>query len=227
MTEREDAPIRLGRVSTSYLIDYRDNPFDATTGRYHTVDFSLASTKFGGSENFFRFFTEHQYYRPLTKDRRTVAAFDFRLGMARRYGELPPTTGLPIESELLPITERFFTGGSTTLRGYDFEQAGPRDLNDNPIGGNALLIINAELRRPIYRQLALVGFYDTGNVFITASRARFKDFTHTIGLGFRIVTPLGPFRLDLCLSRIESANRHIVTGGDRDSGESAAFSDSL
>ncbi len=82
VTEREDAPIRLGRVSTSYLIDYRDNPFDATTGRYHTVDFSLASTKFGGSENFFRLFTEHQYYRPLTKDRRTVAAFDFRLGMA-------------------------------------------------------------------------------------------------------------------------------------------------
>ena len=96
VTERRDAPVRLGRVAASYAIDYRDNPFDATRGRYHTVDFPVASTKLGGSENFFRFFTENQYYRPLTADRRTLMALDFRLGMARRYGELPPVTGIPL-----------------------------------------------------------------------------------------------------------------------------------
>lgn len=198
VTEREDAPIRLGRVSTSYLIDFRDNPFDARKGHYHTVDFSFASTKLGGTENFFRFFTEHQYFRSLSAKRSTVLAFDARVGMARRYGTVtvPPGTD-PVEAELLPITERFFTGGSTTLRGYDFEEAGPRDRFLTPRGGNALVVLNAEIRRSIYRQVTLVGFYDTGNVFISASRMKFEDFTHSLGLGIRVNTPLGPFRLDV------------------------------
>ena len=84
----------------------------------------------------------------------------------------------------LPISERFFAGGSTTLRGFNFEEAGPRQviipqgifLDQNkkpvvlnpftvPVGGNALAIINLEARVPITRSLQAVPFYDGGNVF--------------------------------------------------------------
>jgi outer membrane protein insertion porin family len=84
----------------------------------------------------------------------------------------------------LPISERFFSGGSTTLRGFSFEEAGPRevviplgqfrDQDKNvvflnpftvPVGGNALAILNLEARVPVTRSVQVVPFYDGGNVF--------------------------------------------------------------
>ncbi|HWQ35335.1 MAG TPA: POTRA domain-containing protein [Blastocatellia bacterium] len=211
--DRRDAPIRLSRVSASFAFDGRDNPFDAKTGRYNTVDFSFAARALGGNEQFLRFFTENQAYYTVPRSGGVVLAGDVRIGLARNVGGS--------SGPLLPISERFFSGGSTTLRGYGFEQAGPRDyqlmdrLDDKgqpvkdangqiiqdavsrPLGGNALVVINAEIRRNVYRQFGLVGFYDAGNVFSLVSDIGFNRFSHTIGAGIRIRTPLGPVRLDL------------------------------
>jgi outer membrane protein assembly factor BamA len=132
----------------------------------------------------------------------------------------------------LPISERFFSGGSTTLRGFDYEEAGPRqaliplgpfrDQNKDvvflnpftvPVGGNALAVVNLEARIPVTRTFQVVPFYDGGNVFrrvgdlfgkkdptptpagdilatINAVNLR-AHWENTIGLGFRIQTPLG------------------------------------
>ncbi|MEP7270586.1 MAG: POTRA domain-containing protein [Acidobacteriota bacterium] len=195
--DRRDRPVRLGRISASYAFDIRDNPFDATSGRYHSFDVSVALRALGGNEQFLRFFSENQLYHNVRGAGKTVLAGNLRVGMARSYTKLTTDANAgDVENSLLPITERFFTGGSTTLRGYDFEEAGPRDVNNRPRGGNALVIFNAELRQSVYRQLALVGFYDGGNVFLTASRINFGNLTHTAGLGLRIKTPLGPLRVD-------------------------------
>jgi outer membrane protein insertion porin family len=217
--DRRDLPIRLSRVSSSYAFDGRDNPFDARTGRYHTFDFSFAARALGGNEQFLRFFTENQYHYTLPRSGGTVFASNLRVGLSRNIGtraDLPPDL-TEREKSFLPITERFFAGGSTTLRGYGFEQAGPRDFRvttattDNadgtkttttsydsrPIGGNAFIAVNAELRRNVYKQLGLVGFYDTGNVFGLMSDIRLRDFSHTVGLGLRVRTGLGPVRFDI------------------------------
>lgn len=222
VTDRRDKPVRLSRLSTSYAFDGRDNPFDAQHGRYHTADVSVALRALGGNEQFVRFFTENQFYYRVPTElpgaKGTVLAANFRLGLAQNIGlrrNVDPNAD-PLDRELLPLTERFFSGGSTTLRGFDFEEAGPRDfrlvtqtVNQNgqdvtvtqavsrPIGGNALVAVNAEIRRAIYRQISLVGFYDGGNVFRRISEINFKNFSHTIGTGVRFKTPLGPFRLDL------------------------------
>lgn len=199
ITDRRDQPVRLSRLSASYAFDGRDNPFDARQGRYHSADFSFAIRALGGNEQFLRFFTENQFYHTLPRSGGTVLAGNIRVGLARNIGvraDLPPDISEP-ERALLPITERFFSGGSTTLRGYDFEQAGPRDARNRPLGGNALMVINAELRRSLYRQIGVVGFYDGGNVFRTISDLSFKNFTHTIGAGLRFNTPLGPLRVDV------------------------------
>jgi outer membrane protein assembly factor BamA len=85
---------------------------------------------------------------------------------------------------ILPISERFFAGGSNTLRGFDFESAGPRVVivptgtfrNSNgdpvfldpftvPFGGNGMAIVNLEARIPITKSIRAVPFYDGGNVF--------------------------------------------------------------
>jgi len=132
----------------------------------------------------------------------------------------------------LPISERFFSGGSTTLRGFNFEEAGPRevviplgefrDQNKDvvflnpftvPVGGNALAVVNLEARVMLTRLVQVVPFYDGGNVFRRVGDLFGKPdttpvppgdmlaainqhnlqahWTHTIGLGFRVQTPLG------------------------------------
>jgi outer membrane protein insertion porin family len=229
--DRRDRPIRLSRLSASYAFDGRDNPFDATSGRYHTADATIALRAFGGNGQFARFFMENQaYYKLSSKAGGAVLAGNLRVGLAANIGtpiaKILPNNPTDLDRRLIPITERFFSGGSTTLRGYNFELAGPRNClqvvpdpddatkkivedcqnratapGSNPIfqlgGGNALIIANAEIRQPVYRQISLVGFYDLGNVFAKFDDIAPKNFTHSLGLGIRVKTPLGPLRLDL------------------------------
>jgi outer membrane protein insertion porin family len=136
----------------------------------------------------------------------------------------PTTTPLPT---LIPLPERFFAGGGTSLRGFALNQAGPRDsVTGFPVGGQALLILNQEFRFPMrlpYIGSALSGalFYDGGNVYSRLGRVTVRPyspkpvffpnstqcefnctnelnyFAHTVGLGFRYGTPVGPIRIDL------------------------------
>jgi outer membrane protein assembly factor BamA len=129
---------------------------------------------------------------------------------------------------LIPLPERFFAGGGTSLRGFALNQAGPRDaVTGFPVGGQALLVLNQEFRFPM--RLPFIGsalsgalFYDGGNVYSRLNRVTLRAyspapvfnpanptqcqfnctnelnyFAHTVGLGFRYSTPVGPIRIDL------------------------------
>ena len=85
-----------------------------------------------------------------------------RLGLARGLGDP------------LPTSERFFAGGSTTLRGFEQNAVGPIGAARLPIGGDAMLVINNELRVPLVSIFDGVVFSDIGNVFPT-SRGFFVD----------------------------------------------------
>jgi len=76
--------------------------------------------------------------------------------------------------------------------------AGPLDPETNkPLGGNALVILNAELRIPVRRNFAFAPFYDTGNVFARIRDVRLSGFSNTLGFGVRYKTPFGPLRVDV------------------------------
>ena len=126
--------------------------------------------------------------------------------------------------ESVPLPERFFGGGADSLRTFPYNQAGPRDVGQAvvpggpvsqptgfPLGGNALLFNNVEVRFPLFgANLGGVLFHDMGNVFSTISditfRAKQKDLndfnyiTHAAGMGLRYKTPVGPVRVDLAYS---------------------------
>ncbi len=122
-------------------------------------------------------------------------------------------------SRHIPISESFFSGGGSTLRGFSLNGAGPQRLvsvcpADNPgcnetisvpVGGKQLVILNSELRFPLGISMPLVGgplggaaFYDGGNVYTNVRLSSiFSDFSHTVGFGLRYKTPVGPVRVDI------------------------------
>jgi outer membrane protein assembly complex protein YaeT len=209
---RNAQAIRLGQISAGFTHDTRDSALNPTKGQLISFEHSLAARPFGGNEAFNKLFTNYQHYyqlprtTPVLKD--SVLAFAGRLGLAAPYAIRGSGAGGVITDadNLLPISARFFSGGATTLRGFQFEQAGPQAIleprNDQelptlvPLGGDALVVMNYELRYPLTKQLRLVPFYDLGNVFRKVSDVKFTNFTHTIGLGLRFNTPIGPIGVD-------------------------------
>lgn len=221
---RNERAIRLGMFSLGLTHDTRDNALNPTKGSLISADHSLASRLLGGNESFNKFFSTYQNYKTLAPDLpllgNSTLAFSARLGLAAMFRFSDRNNdGIIDESERrLPISERFFSGGATTLRGFRFETAGPQDILEPrtipvnracntgirpcdlptlvPIGGDALAIFNFELRYPLTQRLRLVPFYDLGNVFRRVSDINFSNMTNTVGLGLRINTPLGPIGVD-------------------------------
>jgi outer membrane protein insertion porin family len=178
--------LKLSAFSTAWLRDTRDDPIEPTRGFFNTLNFSVASKLYGSEANLVSFFGQHQMHRRVFEN--TVLATSFRLGLIGPFGSTAE----------VPISERFFAGGSTTLRGFGLDEAGPLDPDTNkPLGGNALVILNAELRIPISGNFALAPFYDTGNVFARMRDIKLSSFSNTLGFGLRYKTPFGPLRVDL------------------------------
>jgi outer membrane protein assembly factor BamA len=224
------APTLVSEFGTGWVRDARDNPADATRGNFNSADFTVAGTRIGSSASFMRFYFQNSTYHPI--GRSFSFARSIRIGILKPYGDTvsltfpaPTTPPLPI---VIPLPERFFAGGGTSLRGFALNQAGPRDsVTGFPVGGQALLILNQEFRFPMrlpYIGTALSGalFYDGGNVYSRLNRITFRPyspkpifnpanplqcefnctnelnyFSHTVGLGFRYATPVGPIRIDL------------------------------
>ncbi len=197
----QDRHVRLSTFDVEYVRDSRDKPLDAHHGVYQTLDVAVTATALGASANFLRVLGQSAFYIPVTSS--LTWANNFRLGFA-----------LPFSGSFVPISERFFTGGADSLRGFPINGAGPQrslavcsnpsdqstcSLIAVPIGGQMLFIVNSELRfpLPIYHGLGGVVFYDGGNVFSNIRLSELTgNFTHSIGGGLRYTTPVGPVRFD-------------------------------
>lgn len=152
-------------------------------------------------------------FRPVVpRSNRVVLATRARFGVARAFDQ-------DVTSDL-PASQRFFAGGGSTVRGFQTDRLGtPEVLSDNglPIGGNAMIVLNGELRtmvrRVLGRQLAVVGFLDGGNVFARTSDVSLGRLRGAVGFGVRYDSPLGPLRLDFGFK----LDRRVV-GGQRERG---------
>lgn len=181
---REDEPVNLSTFSTAFIRDTRDDFLDPTKGFFSSTDFGV-TTKLLGDNDYLSFYSQTSYFRPLPKS--FLLAGSVRIGAVRPFGG----------DHTVPISERFFAGGGSSLRGFDTDYAGPLDpLSSKPLGGNALIIGSLEMRMPVFRFVQFAGFYDGGDVFDTISNIKFSGFSHTVGGGLRIRTPFGPLRAD-------------------------------
>ncbi len=200
-------PVRVGVLSASYLDDRRDDPADSHRGTYNSLDLGIASKIFGSQTDYFRLLGRNSTYHRIGS--RLVLARTTSFGFMRTLRKPP---GLPPSPQDIPLPERFFAGGASTHRGFPENQAGPRDLVTGfPLGGKALLLFGTELRFPLYGQnIGGVLFHDAGNVYSSLQDVSFRviqrdktDFdymVHSVGLGLRYRTPIGPVRIDFAFS---------------------------
>jgi outer membrane protein insertion porin family len=215
----EDERIRGGEVC-------RYNQTDATRGQFLSADFRVAARALGGNTSLMRFESSYHNYYKVARARNTVFAGNLSVGLAKLFNprDLNGNGQVDDFDLLLPISERFFSGGSTTLRGFGYEEAGPRqvivpqgEFHDSsgkpvgvnpftvPIGGNAMVVMNLEARVPVTPEIQVVPFYDGGNVF------------RSIGdvFGPKPITPTGNFVNDLNAQNLRVRWSHTIGLGFR------------
>lgn len=221
----------VSEFDVDWIRDRRNSPSDPSRGDFENVDVSMAVRSIGSSANFLRVYLQNSTYHPI--GRRLVFARSTRFGIQTPYGSSVSTD--------IPLPERFFAGGGTSLRGFALNQAGPRDpFTGFPIGGQAILIFNQDLRFPMHlpfigNRLGGAVFYDAGNVFPSIRKISLRTsppaptldssgvcltnctndlayFSHTVGFEFRYGTPIGPVALDLGY-QLNAAKYLAQTGG--------------
>lgn len=200
--------VRLSMLATGVAWDRRDSPIDPTRGTLVTGDVELAARSIGSQVGYLKGFFQGAAFRSLDPGGRTVVATRALLGVARGFSRTvvtPGPDGTPVEAVVqdLPASQRFFAGGSTTVRGFQLDRLGVEEIidpNGLSLGGNAVVVVNVELRRRVARLLGrdvgVVGFFDGGNVFRRAADVDLKTLRSAAGIGVRYDSPLGPLRLD-------------------------------
>ena len=205
--------VRLSTWSTALVLDTRDDVLDPSRGWLVSTDLDLAGRRVGSEVGYVKTFTQAFAYRRLGQASRVVVAGGARLGFATGFertvqrlnedgGPVLDPDGQPIYDVIkdLPASERFYAGGDTTVRGFALDRLGAEstlDRNGFPSGGNALVIVNGEVRVPVTRTLGGVAFVDAGNVFSRASEFDMGSLRATLGLGARYKSPVGPIRIDV------------------------------
>ncbi len=208
--------VRLGELSSSYIQDHRDNPGDAHRGFWNTLDAGLAGNYFGSQRNYVRVLARNATYIPI--GRNLVFARQTQLGLIKPY---KIQAGLN-RFDVIPLPERFFGGGSVSMRGFGDNQAGPRDIGTLselpgtpvtpptgfPIGGDALFFNTFELRFPLLGpNITGVVFHDMGNIFTTFSDLSLAYSQPNTGFFYRpkgqppipipiLITPFRPLVLE-------------------------------
>ena len=168
-------------VTPSIVRDSRDNVFNPSEGSLNSFEVQLAGV--GGDNRYYRAIGNTTWYFALPAE--MTGFVRGRFGFGDGFGD-----------NVLPASERFFLGGVTTIRGFEFRDIGPEDDAGNPLGGTSFVQFNIEIGRSLGTVLRVVAFVDAGNVYGPDNDFDIGSVRRSAGLGIRIVTPIGPIRLD-------------------------------
>jgi len=202
---------QVNTIGVTNTLDFRESPYVNPRGFLigNTVD--VASGGFGSDIEFIRSTMRVGYYRPFGPKPLTPGVVDdqpvnnglqrwFRqssIAFGARAGVIHSlTTSGSNEATEIPIDERFFNGGATTVRSFGERELGPHDNHGHPVGGEFFTVFNVEYTFPIFGELQGAVFTDAGNLLPTSEDIGLSDMRYAIGGGLRYKLPVGPIRLD-------------------------------
>jgi outer membrane protein insertion porin family len=187
LTPEDSGRVRISSLTPAVVWDLRDSIFDPRRGSVHGITVKEAMSLVGSKADFTKATVQTTWFFPA-KDF-AVLALSGRAGMAWPHKDTPE----------VPIHERFYLGGSTTVRGYLQDSIGPPTVEATsskiPTGGSSMVQLNAEVRMGSAEGFGVVVFSDAGNVWVD-QRIRLDDLRASYGAGIRYHTPVGPLRID-------------------------------
>jgi outer membrane protein insertion porin family len=183
LSKEDTGNLAIGSILTSLFFDNRDDPFDPSSGTLQGIVVKFASKTVLSESEFIKVTAQSSWYFRLAK--KVVFAFSLKGGTAYSLDNIKE----------LPLVERFFLGGISTVRGYTNDMLGPKGVDGNPTGGNVYALVNSEFRIAIKKGFGVAVFMDAGNVWQLPETIT-SELKYTAGIGLRYNTPVGPIRLD-------------------------------
>ncbi|MBX7115075.1 MAG: BamA/TamA family outer membrane protein [Myxococcaceae bacterium] len=206
------APCPLSYLEETIEYDRRDKPLEPREGYYASISFQQGGGVLGGQFSFYRIQPEVRGYVSFGEEKRVT------LGAKLKAGTL-----LTAPDANTPIVARFFSGGASSMRGFNTRRlspmtavaknsasdglvapAGAREGETLPVGGKGLIEASVELRWNFYGDFVVAFFFDTGLVSagslpLDEGVNFFNQLQHAVGLGLRYRTPVGPIRVDVAM----------------------------
>lgn len=205
--------------NTSYFIDtagftqtldFRESPYVAPRGFVFNNTLDLATGALGSEIDLIRGTFRASYYLPFGPKSLTPGVVEDKRGTAlqRWFEKSALSFGARIgfvhsldssgnnELKDIPIDERFFNGGGTTVRSFGERDLGPHDLHGHPVGGEFYTVFNVEHTFPLLGELEGAIFADAGNLLAASEDPGLQDMRYALGFGLRYKLPIGPIRLD-------------------------------
>jgi len=182
-----DTKYFVSSIGLFHTLDLRDSPVVPSRGLILGQTFELAANAIGSEIELLRTTARASYFIPIG---RTLLEVGARAGLVR------PLEESTSDINAIPIDERFFNGGSTSVRSFGERDLGPHDHRGHPLGGEFYTISNVEYTFPLYGELQGAVFFDAGNLLPDADNPDFSDMRYGIGAGLRYKLPIGPIRLD-------------------------------
>jgi outer membrane protein insertion porin family len=194
---RTDSSITLGMA-----YDTRDSVLLSRRGMHADFSAEFAGGPLLGQTNIYKFQADAQKYILLPYD--CILTLAGATGVANYFGN----------STEVPLFDRFFIGGSRSVRGFGNRDIGPVDDNNEPLGGDTMAYDNIELTFPIMDRVRGAVFNDMG--FLDARSFHYTDawreLNMSAGVGLRLNLPIGPLRLDYGLPYKDQGYNHNNTG---------------
>jgi outer membrane protein insertion porin family len=188
ISDLDTGSVRLSFLGATANLDRRNDPLLPKSGYTFTLEPRLASRVIGSEAD----------YASITARATTIIPFDpvvsgFSLGLGLRGGVAQPFGS----TEEIPITQRFYLGGRTSVRGFRENSLGPRGDQGSVIGGDTLVMGSSQLQYLLGNSVSTHLFLDAGTVYLRERSISPSDLRYSTGVGFQYLSPIGPVGIDV------------------------------
>lgn len=175
----------LAKIPLGFKINESNNLLDPTKGYFVNIRLTPAYQFKGSNFGYIIHSSTVAFFHSIFKDKVTFAA---KANLGNIFGAAEYT---------IPIPDRFFSGSESALRGYRYQTVSPTNSRGELIGGRSVLTGSLETRFRTKSNIGWVLFYDVGNVYRENLPVLSFNQLHSVGIGGRYSTPIGPLRIDI------------------------------